>query len=256
MKAKTILLDVGGTFIKCSDNRQVAINSDGSREEIISALKEALNGADTAALAVPGPFDYNKGVFWMKHKFAALYGEKLSDLFPGVTFHFVHDVVGMLLGEMASGAGRGYKSVALVTLGTGLGFGIAVDGKVLLKEDGTPTESAWDLPYKDGILEDYVSKRGFLRGYEGITVKQLAQMVKNGDEGARKRFLETAKILAKNISPMLEKYGVECLLMGGQISRSFDLMEEALKENLPKSCTVKCVSDFENATFNGLETLI
>ena len=63
------LLDVGGTFVKCADGRQVPIPSDGSREEIAAALAKAvgpLDGVKGIGVAIPGPFDYREGVFRME----------------------------------------------------------------------------------------------------------------------------------------------------------------------------------------------
>ena len=288
MASKTILLDVGGTFIKCSDGREVPIDSDGTREEIASSLREALSGAEMAAVAIPGPFRYADGTFLMKHKFAAVYGEKFADLVapegnvtegncPAVAkkkadaplgqlpsgaaprYRFIHDVNCMLLGEMVGGAGKGYGRVALVTLGTGLGFALSVDGEILCNELGSPRIVIYNRPYRDGILEDYVSKRGLLRGWEGITVKELAQRAFEGDAAARERFRDRGSILASCLAPLLREYGIQCLLFGGQISRSYALMAQAVEEGLREVDSLQYVgpvSDMGHATFNGLRTLL
>lgn len=261
---KTILLDVGGTFIKCSDGREVPIDSDGSRESVAASLKEALAGAEAAAVAIPGPFRYADGTFLMKHKFASVYGERFADLVASdeagksFSFRFIHDVNCMLLGEMAEGAGKGYNRVALVTLGTGLGFAMSLDGQLLMNELGSPLVPIYNIPFGDGILEDYVSKRGFLRGYQDLTVKELADRAYDGDLAARERFRDRGSILASCISPLLRKYGIQCLLFGGQISRSYSLLAQAVEDGLrdvPSLQYVGPVPDIGNATFNGLKAL-
>lgn len=283
MASKTILLDVGGTFIKCSDGREVPIDSDGTREEIASSLREALSGAEMAAIAIPGPFRYADGTFLMKHKFAAVYGEKFADLVApegdcpkgasalflatagqlpsgaAPRYRFIHDVNCMLLGEMVGGAGKAYERVALVTLGTGLGFALSVDGEILCNALGSPRIVIYNRPFRDGILEDYVSKRGFLRGWEGITVKELAQRAFEGDAAARERFRDRGSILASGLAPLLREYGIQCLLFGGQISRSYALMAQAVEEGLREVDSLQYVgpvSDMDHATFNGLRTLL
>ncbi len=260
MDMKMILLDVGGTFIKCSDGRQIPIDSSGSRDSIVESLREAVGEADKVAVAIPGPFDYDRGIFLMKHKFAAVYGESFAGIIGGNReFRFIHDVNAMLLGEMASGAGKGYDRVALVTLGTGLGFAMSLEGKLLKNEMGSPAVPIWNLPYLDGILEDYVSKRGFLRGYpEGMTVKRLSELAFQGDSKALSRFSDTGAVLARIVEPVLEEYKIECLLFGGQISRSFALFGSAVRTGLsdiPELRYIGPVSDIDNATFNGLKTL-
>lgn len=262
MATRTILLDVGGTFIKCSDGRSIPINSDGTRDDITSVLRDAMAGYSSAAVAIPGPFDYDHGVFMMKHKFSAVYGECFADLCgrPKAEIRYIHDVNCMLLGEMTQGNGREYRRVALVTLGTGLGFSMSINDAILKSETGSPLISIYNIPFRDGILEDYVSKRGIMRAYgsEQVSVRQIAEMALAGDVRAHKAFEDTANIIASAIIPLLDNYAIEALLFGGQISRSFSLMEPALSKRLqivPSLRFLGPVSDIDNATFNGLRTL-
>ncbi|MBR1869086.1 MAG: ROK family protein [Bacteroidales bacterium] len=183
-----LLLDVGGTFIKCSDGRSVSVASDGSREEIAAALHEAVGPGrpEAVAVAIPGPFDYHEGVFRMRHKFAAVYGERFRDLAglpEDIPMRFIHDVNCLLLGAIHSGATGQARRVALVTLGTGLGFALSFDGEILSTPAGSPAQSIWNAPYRGGIAEDFVSKRGIMRLWsdavgrswpDGKTVKDLA----------------------------------------------------------------------------------
>ena len=83
MDTKTILLDVGGTYIKCTDGRQIPVHSDGDRMTIASVLRKAIGpmkGVDGIGVAIPGPFDYKEGRFLMKHKFASVYGSLFRNL--------------------------------------------------------------------------------------------------------------------------------------------------------------------------------
>ncbi len=267
-----LLLDVGGTFIKCSDGRSIPVDSNGTREEIVASFKEAvgdLSFIDKVAVAIPGPFDYDEGVFMMKHKYAAVYGEKFADLVEapeGVEFRFIHDVNCMLLGEVTDGAGVGYENVVMVAMGTGLGFAQSLGGKIYKNASGSPGISIFNMPYGEGVLEDYISKRGITRLYSEaggkdaaeISVKEIADLAKAGDAAASKAFSEAGRILGKVIAPILEELSADCLLFGGQISRSFSLMEPSLRKELESVACLKkisMISDFDNATFNGLESL-
>ena len=258
MATRTILLDIGGTFIKCSDGREIPIDSAGLREEIISSLRQAVKGYDAASVAIPGPFRYSDGTFLMKHKFAAVYGERFQDLAGLETCSFAHDVNVMLLGELGQTGREGFDKVALVSLGTGLGFAMAIGGRLLTNELGSPLIPIYNRPYRGGVLEDYVSKRGFLRGYEGITVKELAERAFGGDTGAIARFNECGEILGQAIAPILGKMGVNRLLLGGQISRSYELFGQSLEvalSSVPSLNKISPVSDISHATFNGLKEL-
>ncbi len=267
-----LLLDVGGTFIKCSDGRSIPVDSNGTRDEIIASFKEAigdLTRLDKVAVAIPGPFNYDEGRFMMKHKYAAVYGERFADLADApadVEFRFIHDVNCMLLGEMTAGAGKGYVNISLVALGTGLGFANCVDRRILKNPSGGPAVVIWNRPYGDGILEDYVSKRGLLRLYSetsgkdnsGMSVKDIADMAHEGDMAASEAFDKAGHILGKAIAPILAELGINILLFGGQISRSFDLMKDAVEEELAGVASIErisVISDFDNATFNGLASL-
>ncbi len=267
-----LLLDVGGTFIKCSDGRSIPVDSNGTREEIRASFKEAVGDlalVDKVAIAIPGPFNYDEGTFLMKHKYAAVYGEKFSDLVDapaGVEFRFIHDVNCMLLGEVSAGAGFGYVNISLVALGTGLGFAESINGEIQKNQAGSPAVSIFNLPYKEERLEDFISKRGITRLYrdisgentDGLSVKEIADRAHGGDANAVRAFLEAGHILGKVLAPILERDNIDCLLFGGQISRSFDLMQPALEEELAGvGClrNISIISDFDNATFNGLASL-
>lgn len=267
-----VLLDVGGTFIKRGDGKSFPVDSDGSASEISSDLRSAL-AADapysTVRVAIPGPFDYAGGTFLMRHKFASVYGmnfREVAGIAAGTAVSYVHDVNCMLLGEMTSGgAAYGFGNVALVTIGTGLGFARAENGKILVNNLGSPLESIYDMPFEGGILEDKVSKRGIvnlyrnLSGEEGLTVKEIAARAGDGDALALEAFSRIGGILGSALRPVVLRCGVECLLFGGQISRSFALMEGALKKSLghcPSLKKISPVSDFDRATFNGLKALL
>ena len=264
---KPLLLDIGGTFIKCSDGRVIPVDSSGEKESVTAAIKKAVGFEVCAAVAIPGPFDYENGVFLMKHKFASVYGERFTDIcgLKEGDVCFEHDVIAMLRGEMARGNAAGYSRVALVTLGTGLGFAMSIDGNIPRNATGSPLVPIYNIPYRDGILEDYASKRGVtgayarVLGYEpgSVSVKEIAIRAGEGDRCAKAAFAEVGDIIGESIAPLLAEYGIECLLFGGQISRSSALFLPSVTTHLPECVRFAGpVSDFDNATFNGLETII
>ncbi len=286
-----VLLDVGGTFVKggLADSAghlydgvcwQVPMDSEGTAEDILLSLEHSLRrgiseskalGMKAAGLAAtfPGPFDYFKGIPLMEHKFRSVYGLNLKDWIRGLQgippdfkVSFVHDVIAQLLGEMSRGAAVGFANVCIITLGTGLGFACSIDGEIRLSPTASPAESIYSLPYGDGILEDYVSKRGFIRIYRelcskdepGLTVKEIGRRAGEGEKAALDTFTSAASILSANVRPILEKNRTECLLLGGQISRSYRFMEGALKRGLssvPGLKVISPVSDIDKAALYG-----
>ena len=193
-----LLFDVGGTFLKAviadgageflpGTEYSVPMPSDGPREAIEQALVTAVEqGMRSAAerelrigglgIAFPGPFDFEHGIPLMSHKFRSVYGISLLDLLrtrtavgPSMPVLFMHDVNAAMLGEMRCGNARGFANAALISLGTGLGFACCLDGRVQYSPTGSPRITIYKTPFRDGILEDYASKRAFLRIYGEIT---------------------------------------------------------------------------------------
>ena len=198
----------------------------------------------------------------MKHKFAALDGvsvkaffHSLLDIGEDMPVVFMHDVTAAVLGEMSFGAAKGHKNVAVVTLGTGLGFSHTIDGEIQYSPLGSPAVSIYNRPYKDGVLEDYASKRGFLRSYAevrgeenpaNLTVAMIGGMCKEGDKDALQSFYNVGEILATELKPLLEEFNIECLLFGGQISRSFKYFEPALQKLIDEVPSLKHISPMQN----------
>lgn len=287
-----LLLDVGGTFLKSAvadaagqllsgSEFSCPIRSEGSREEIEGSLAATVaRGAAFAAergmelagigIAIPGPFDYAAGVSRMTHKFRSICGVDLRGRAVrdarrsrrcGDPFHAGRERrVGR--GDRP-GQRRRIRRLALVSLGTGLGFALSRDGRVLCNPAGGPKVVIFNLPYRDGILEDYASKRGFLRIYgelaghtdPALTVADLGRMAGEGDARARETFATVGGILAAALRDLLVEHGVECLLLGGQISRSFAYMEAALRDGLRDVAGLTRIAPAEHigeAAFYGL----
>ena len=276
-----ILLDIGGSYIKCADGRKIPIDSAGPREAIAASLRLALGDADAAGIAIPGPFDYRNGIFLMRHKFASVYGLRFADLLskmpeevvPSVAktkadapegttpsgdkkiFRFMHDVNAPLAGAIRQ---LGLKNAALMTLGTGLGFSYALDGKVQENESGSPAISLWNRPWNGGILEDGVSARALSGGYTRKSGQpcrsayDVACRAAAGDLVAQEVYSDLGALLGEALRPLLEELGIRTLLMGGQISRSLNLMIRPL-QNALEGVTIAQAP--EDAVFAGLKTL-
>lgn len=257
-------LDVGGTFIKCSDGRQVPVPSNGSIAAISLALKEAVGPTGElkgVGVAIPGPFNYRDGVFLMKHKFQSVYGlafRELAGLPDEIELKFHHDVNALLLGAIRQ-LGLEKGNTAVVTLGTGLGFAYALDGEVRYNEMGSPARSLWNIPLCDGgILEDRISARGILSAYNNMTgdnsqsVLSIAERAFKGEEAASKVFQDLGEELGAALKDIINELGIETLLLGGQISKSMSLFEGPLRDRLDG---ISILPVPEGAVFEGLSTL-
>lgn len=288
--SRIILLDVGGTFVKASLGisgkgsvdgtfTYTPISSDGTAEEIQNAFRTAVGGQMQTAkesgyevtsicVAIPGPFNYPDGIFMMKHKFAAVYGwtfrEILGDVIPeGMRLAFVHDVNGILLGALSTDPSLKSGNVGISTFGTGLGFGYAMDGEIMKSETGSPAKGLWNLPYMDGILEDYVSRRAILRIYselggtlaEGEDVKEIADMARKGDVKALETFRSVGRHYAAGAGEIIHELGIGHMFFAGQIARSFDLMEDEIKGGLGDSVKISVLEDIQGTVLTGAASL-
>lgn len=239
-----LVLDVGGSFLKygVADEKgallpgsvgEAPARADESPEKVYEAFEEVIRRArETAPLAgacacFPGPFDYTHGVFRMKHKFQALFGCSILPPFEraGLPVRFLHDSTAYILGEAFDGTLQGAESPCCVMLGTGLGFSMMKDGKVLIDESQTPALSLWCAPFREGIAEDYVSTRAIQAAYgQSLSVKDIAGLARQGDEKALQAFRKTGEALSELMGIIDRRFHPDKLALGGQIARSADLL--------------------------------
>lgn len=286
-----VAVDAGGTFLKYGvvlrggddppDARgSLPVDSAGSREEILAAFAAAVSRGMAAAVAgraevegigisTPGPFDFKGGRSLMKHKFALIDGVALRPeiaarcLLPaGIPILFLHDVHAFLRGEAFRGAARGFSRVAGVTLGTGLGFGCLVDGRFLDNGMGSPHLGLYKTPYGGSILEDFVSRRGIRADYRRMSgngadpdVAEIAARARDGgDRNAVEAFRRAGRILAEILPGQLDENRIECLVLGGQISKAFDLFQAELEPLCRQVSTLRAVrraAEIERAPLYG-----
>jgi len=194
-------------------------------------VRAGLGSVAGAALAVPGPFDCARGVSLMQHKLQALYGRDLRGavaarfgLAPD-RIRFLNDAAAFLLGEVSVGSARGASRAAGLTLGTGIGSAFAQDGHALLQGDGVPPGGeVWNLPYKDGTVEDLISTRALKKDYAALTgrdleVKEIAAAAP-ADSCARQVFATFGEHLGDVIRDVVAPFHPELVVIGGGISRS------------------------------------
>lgn len=284
-----ILLDVGGTFVKSSLGTAckgalegtfayTSISSDGSAEAICDSFRSAVKAqmdraesegmtVEAVCVAIPGPFNYHEGIFMMKHKFSTVYGrsfrEILGDVIPqDMRLAFIHDVNGALLGALTADPALKSGNVGLSTFGTGLGFAHSIEGTIMESPTGSPARNLWNMPYLDGILEDYVSRRAILRFYseaggqlaDGEDVKEISERARKGDEKAAKAFATAAEHYIKGAGALIEELRIRHLFFAGQIAKSFDLMEEVIRTGLPQT-EISVLEDIQGTVLIGAASL-
>jgi len=252
--------DVGGSHISAAVCREheyrlsKIVRADLPTEQTSEAFVEVLHSlglkaaegvqVQGAELAMPGPFDYEKGIAWLKHKMPYLYGVNVSEALAArfgwktSQVRFLNDAAAYLLGEVGAGAAKGVKRVVCFTLGTGVGSGFAVDGRVVTEGKGVPPGGEiWNSPYEGGIVEDRISTRALQKAYKERKGKErevasIAHYATGGEPEATTVFEEFGKTLGIAIKQLLADFAPDVVVLGGGIARSAHLFLDAVKAEL------------------------
>jgi glucokinase len=250
-----VALDLGGTHVSAAtvDVRSARVvpasrvrtefRSGSSREELLGRIRDTARAArsgnvEAACVAAPGPFDYVRGICLLEHKLEPLYGVDLrGELADGLSLppenvRFVNDAEAFLLGEWWAGAARGHDRAVGVTIGSGLGSAFIEHGSVVRAGARVPPEGAlYRVPFLDAPVEERISRGALLAHYgeEGIDVAEIAQRARQGELRARQAFDAVSTDLADFLRPWLAGFAPSCLVVGGSIARSWDLLQDGLE---------------------------
>ena len=197
---------------------------------------------------------------WQTVPFAQL----LSDRF-GIPCKITNDANAAAMGEMTYGAARGMKNFIMITLGTGVGSGIVIDGKVVYGHDGFAGELGHTCAVrgeearpcncgKKGCLEAYASATGVARtakeiissttqetvlrnlDIDAITSKDVYDAAEQGDKVAKQIFDYTGTILGQQLADFIAFSAPEAIVLFGGLTKSGhwikDPVEKAMNENV------------------------
>lgn len=270
MKKCIYAIDAGGSFLKCglvdetlsvicgTHDSEPADSANGTEKSIRDAYKAlaarakasaASAGYEISAIGMdtPGPFDYATGTFRMTHKYTALYGVSVlpwfAEDFSGVPVNIMHDSTAFILGVSKDLPEEKKNGLAVVMLGTGLGFAVMKNGKPLLAANGGPGVSIYRASLHGVEAEELISARGICERYATALgcgdnmpdARQIAELAKYGDRYAITTYADTGRLLGELLSPILAEYGIHTLMLGGQISRDCGLFMPQLRIALEHS---------------------
>ncbi len=279
-------VDIGGTTVKMGfltsegellekweiptdrSNNGANILSDVAASIDSKITEKGIDKADVIGVGagVPGPVDSNGiihsaanlgwGVFNASEEFSRLTGLKAM---------VGNDANVAALGEMWKGGGVGYKDIVMVTLGTGVGGGIIIDGKILTGALGAGGEIG-HIHVRDGeekacgcgnhgCFEQYCSATGVsnlakkhFEKYNGTTVltkedlsaKAVFDGVKAGDALSKEIAEEFGECLGKGLSVIATIINPEAIVIGGGVSKAgqviIDYTMPSFKENVFSDC--------------------
>lgn len=165
------------------------------------------------------------------------------------------------LGEMWQGGGKGHKNMVMITLGTGVGGGIILNGKILTGSKGAAGEIGHiTVNYeeedtcgcgKHGCLEQFASATGIvkeakrlllvsdkpskLRDLQYLSAKAIFDAAKEGDELANDLVDQLARYLGIAASHIAAVVDPEAFVIGGGVSKAGEILTTRIKQNYEKN---------------------
>ena len=280
-------VDIGGTTVKIGlfsvegellDKWEITTRTDEGGKYILSDIAESvkdkmteklINKEDVAGIGmgVPGPVKEDGTVLRCVNLGWGIFNaaEELEKLI-GLPVKAGNDANMAALGEMWQGGGKGYKDIVMVTLGTGVGGGIILGGKMLSGVNGAGGEIGHIQVNTEenetcgcgrkGCLEQYTSATGIvrsanialnnsdkpssLRSVQYVSAKEVFDAAKNGDELASQLVENHGKCLGKALSNIACVVDPEVFVIGGGVSKAGDIIikttEKYFQENAFHAC--------------------
>jgi glucokinase len=182
----------------------------------------------------------------------------------GIPVTLTNDANAAAIGEMTYGAARGMKDFIVITLGTGVGSGIVINGKLVYGHDGFAGELGHVIMRRDngrlcgcgrkGCLEAYASATGMARTAreyleqqpnvqtklreipaEDITSKHVFDAAMAGDEMAKEIFKFTGEILGEAFADFVAFSRPEAIILFGGLSKAGDLIMNPIRESMERN---------------------
>ena len=190
------------------------------------------------------------------------FAKLLSSRIGGLPVALTNDANAAAVGEMTYGAARGMKNFIMITLGTGVGSGIVINGEIVYGHDGFAGELGHTTAVRNngricncgrtGCLEAYCSAIGVartarewlqltnepsaLRSLDNITSKDIYEAAKDGDKLALKVFDFTGRMLGRSFADFVAFSAPEAIVLFGGLARAKEFLigpiEEAMNESL------------------------
>lgn len=287
MKKYAFGVDIGGTTCKIGffetsgkmlDKWEIKTNTANNGESILSDVAQAVDNklaqegiskdeVQGIGIGVPGPVKSNGVVNrCVNLGWGVVNVEEGLESLTGLKVKAGNDANVAALGEMWQGGARGSRDVVMVTLGTGVGGGIIVDGKVVAGFNGAGGEIGHITVNNDeieacncgqyGCLEQYTSATGIvrvakrkldktsdetsLRGIENLTAKDVFDEAKAGDKIALGLVDEVCQILGATLSNIACVVNPEIIVIGGGVSKAGDILIETIQKHFVESSFHAC----------------
>jgi glucokinase len=247
MNRRTVIgVDLGGTNVRAGriEKHKIAayrarpITADGTRDLVLQEIRDTIAAVmdrrvKAIGIGVPSLVDVDKGIVYTVVNIPSWKEVPLKkhlEQFFGIPVHVNNDANCFALGEFYFGAGRGFQQLVGMILGTGLGAGIIVDGKLYTGRNCGAGEIG-KIAYQERTIEYYCSGE-FFRRQCGMDGPVLYDRARQGDRQALEIFDAFGAHLGQAVMIALYAYDPEIIVLGGSVSKAWPFFEKAMRRKL------------------------
>ena len=239
-------IDLGGTNIRMgiADSgaiiRKIAEPCKANEEEdvVVNQLKDMIRqlmspDIESIGIGVPSVVDAEKGIVYNAMNIPSWKEVHLKDKLEkefNIPVNVNNDCNCFALGEYHYGEAQGYSSVVALGLGTGVGSGIVIDGK-LYNGGNTGAGEIGSLPYLEYDYESYCSSSYFTRVH-GTTGKEAYEKALKEDPEALLVWKEAGHHIGNLMKAILFTYDPLIVVLGGSISNGYRFFSESMMETM------------------------
>lgn len=256
---EVIGVDIGGTNIKAGNvlnstirkKHYMPVSRESSKDNVLNDLIYCIEqvithrsekiGIGVPAIVCPSSgivYDVQNIPSWKKVDLK----EIISQYFKVPVF-INNDANCFAIGEKLFGAGKKFNSFIGLSLGTGVGMGIVIDGKLYNGVFCGAGEIGM-VPYKNGIFEEYVGSF-FFNKKSVKSAKKLYDLALTGCDEALDIFKEYGFHLGELIKAILFLYAPETIILGGSISKAYPFYKDSIEASLKSFPYPKQLENFK-----------
>lgn len=265
-------LDIGGTKIALGlvDSAGIVLAASNlptcpdrgpaeARRRILSVLREQILAAgkklEGVGIGCTGPVDPIRGELGDVNTLRGWQGwnpvEEFAEDFQ-VQVAMENDADAAVLGEMRWGAGKGKQSLIYITVGTGIGAGIVLNGELYrgarqshpeighhIVEPSGPActcgaAGCWESLASGPALEEWFTRQR--RTNEKLTAREICSRARTGDICALSAVERLGKYLSIGIANVISMFMPETIILGGSVMQSADLFIDRIRETVQEKC--------------------
>jgi glucokinase len=249
---KWTVVELGGDEPRLAASGQVATDRTNGESGVLAQLVEVARTASSAngpiksvGVGVPGLYDPERGTTrliinvpgkWNGVPVAAEISKAVR-----VPARLVNDARAFTLAEHRLGAGRGARSMLGITLGTGVGGGLVIDGQLYLGHDGTAGEFGHQTILPDGprcncgnkgCLEALARADAIVAACGQATVEKAVEAARAGDRRAQQGLTDAGRYLGIGVCNVVVLLTVDRIVVGGGVAAAGDLLLEPIRDEL------------------------